>query len=70
MSTFPANPIVGDIYVKNNRSKDDMGHVFRSLAQVEACAPRLLPSGQADLAQAKAPYASCPSLRLQRRHAG
>ena len=27
------NPFWGDIYIKNKRSKDDMGHVMRSLAQ-------------------------------------
>jgi hypothetical protein len=46
------------VFVKNKRSKDDMGQIFRSLAQVEACAPRLDAAGQADLAQAKSLYTS------------
>jgi len=33
---IPDNPVWGDIYVKNKRSKDDMGHVLRALAQVDA----------------------------------
>jgi hypothetical protein len=52
------NPTFGDVYVKNKRSKDDMGQVFRSLAQIEACAPRLDAAGQADLAQTKSLYTS------------
>ncbi len=52
------NPTFGDIWVKNKRSKDDMGQVFRSIAQIEACAPRLDADGQADLAQMKALYAA------------
>jgi hypothetical protein len=27
---LPTNPTFGDIWIKNNRSKDDMGHIFRS----------------------------------------
>jgi hypothetical protein len=53
-----SNPTFGDVWVKNKRSKDDMGQVFRSIAQVEACAPRLDAAGQADLAQTKSLYAA------------
>jgi len=52
------NPTFGDVWIKNKRSKDDMGQVFRSLAQIQACAPRLDGAGQADLAQAMSLYAS------------
>jgi hypothetical protein len=48
---LPTNPTFGDIWIKNNRSKDDMGHVYRSIAQVQACAPRLDAAGQADVKQ-------------------
>jgi hypothetical protein len=47
----PNNPTLGDIYVKNKRSKDDVGHMLRAIAQVQACAPRLDAGGKADLAQ-------------------
>jgi hypothetical protein len=53
---LPANPTFGDVWIKNKRSKDDMGHVYRSLVQALACAPRLDASAQADLAQAKSLY--------------
>lgn len=55
---LPTNPTFGDIWIKNNRSKDDMGHVFRSIAQVQDCAPRLSPAAKADLAQMKDLYAT------------
>lgn len=51
-----SNPTFGDVWIKNKRSKDDMGQIFRSIAQIEACAPRLDAAGQADLAQTKALY--------------
>jgi len=47
----PTNPTFGSIYVKNKRSKDDIGHMLRSMAQVEACTPRLDSAGQAEIAQ-------------------
>lgn len=55
---LPGNPTFGDVWIKNKRSKDDMGHVFRSLAHADACTPRLDPAAQADLAETKATYAS------------
>jgi hypothetical protein len=55
---LPGNPTFGDLFVKNKRSKDDMGHMFRSLGQVQACGPRLDAAGQADLAQLKDIYAA------------
>jgi hypothetical protein len=54
---LPSNPTFGDIWIKNLRSKDDMGHVFRSMVQAGACTPRLDAAGQADLAQMNALYA-------------
>jgi hypothetical protein len=53
-----ANPTFGDVFIKNKRSKDDMGQIFRSIAQIQACVPRLDAAAQADLAQTKAMYAS------------
>lgn len=54
---FPTNPFFGDIYVKNRRSKDDMGHMLRAIAQSQACAPRLDADGQADMAELASLYA-------------
>ena len=52
------NPTFGDVFIKNKRSKDDMGQIYRSLAQVQACVPRLDAAGKADLAQTKGLYAA------------
>lgn len=35
------NPSWGDVYVKNTRSKDDMGHLMRAMALVDTCAGSL-----------------------------
>ncbi len=53
---LPNNPTFGDIYIKNKRSKDDMGHILRSIVQMQACAPRLDAAGKADLAEATSLY--------------
>ena len=55
---LPGNPTFGDIYIKNLRSKDDMGHVFRSMVQASACTPRLDAQGQADITQMTSLYAA------------
>ncbi|MFH1438038.1 MAG: hypothetical protein ABIJ56_20180 [Pseudomonadota bacterium] len=34
---IPDNPHWGDMWVKNKRSKDDIGHMFRAVAQVDTC---------------------------------
>ncbi|MFO0672638.1 MAG: hypothetical protein U0235_24000 [Polyangiaceae bacterium] len=54
---FPTNPFFGDIYVKNRRSKDDMGHMLRAIAQSEVCAPRMDADAQADMAELASLYA-------------
>ncbi len=38
---LPDNPSWGDLYVKNTRSKDDMGHLMRAMALVDTCAGSL-----------------------------
>jgi hypothetical protein len=53
---LPTNPSFGDIWIKNLRSKDDMGHVFRAMIQAQACGPRLDAAGQADFAQMMSLY--------------
>lgn len=55
---IPSNPTFGAIYVKNKRSKDDIGHMLRAVTQTGACAPRLDAPGQADLGQMATLYAS------------
>jgi hypothetical protein len=52
------NPTFGDIWIKNKRSKDDMGQVFRSIVQADACTLRLSADGQADMAQMRELYAA------------
>ncbi len=47
-STFvevATNPYWGDIWIKNNRSKDDIGHMLRAMAQVDSCAGQIKESG-------------------------
>lgn len=55
---IPNNPTFGDIYVKNKRSKDDIGHMLRAIVQSQTCAPRLSSDGQSDLAQTMSLYTS------------
>jgi hypothetical protein len=52
----PDNPTLGDIWVKNRRSKDDIGHMLRAMTQAQACAPRVSPDVAADLAQTVSLY--------------
>jgi hypothetical protein len=37
----PQNPHWGNIWIKNKRSKDCLGHMFRAMGQMESCAARL-----------------------------
>lgn len=55
---LPTNPTFGDIWIKNKRSKDDIGHMLRSLEQSRACAPRLDAAVQADIDQTVTRYKS------------
>ncbi len=53
------NPIWGDEWVKNKRSKDDIGHMFRAVAQIDACDGTFKESGaQDDLVQLRKLYQS------------
>ena len=53
------NPIWGDEWVKNKRSKDDIGHMFRALAQIDACdATFTEPGAEDDLVQLRKLYQS------------
>ncbi len=52
-----SNPIWGDEWVKNKRSKDDIGHMFRALAQIDACDGTFTePGAQDDLVQLRKLY--------------
>lgn len=53
---LPDNPHWGELWVKNKRSKDDLGHMIRALAQLEACAPILSAEGRRDLDEVLARY--------------
>lgn len=53
---LPANPHWGDLYVKNKRSKDDIGHMLRAIASLEDCAPTFSAATTADFLAMKAAY--------------
>lgn len=42
------NPIWGDEWVKNKRSKDDIGHMFRAVAQLDTCDGTFTEAGAQD----------------------
>lgn len=44
----PTNPTWGDLYVQAQRSKDDMGHIMRGVALLDACDGMLAESGADD----------------------
>lgn len=43
-----ANPDWGDVWIKNKRSKDDIGHMLRAVAQLGSCAPGFAEPDAAD----------------------
>jgi hypothetical protein len=52
------NPQWGDVWIKNNRSKDDIGHMLRALDTLEDCVGGLGPDAKADIAATRAGYAA------------
>jgi hypothetical protein len=46
---LPNNPSWGDLWVKNKRSKDDIGHMLRAVAQLDTCDGLLDADAQAEL---------------------
>jgi hypothetical protein len=50
------NPQWGDVWIKNNRSKDDVGHMLRAMGTLEDCASTLGPDANADIAATRAGY--------------
>jgi hypothetical protein len=55
---IPQNTHWGDLWVKNKRSKDDLGHMFRAMAQVEACTGRVSTDADQSLTQMRQLYAA------------
>lgn len=55
---LPDNPTWGDIWVKNKRSKDDIGHMVRSIGQITACEPLIAGDDLSDLLTMRELYAS------------
>jgi hypothetical protein len=55
---LPTNPVWGDIYIKNNRSKDDIGHMLRAIGTLEDCGVNFDASTAADIAEMKGNYAA------------
>ncbi|MBZ0117006.1 MAG: hypothetical protein K8H88_08435, partial [Sandaracinaceae bacterium] len=45
---LPDNPLWPDLWVKNTRSKDDMGHEMRAVALLDACDGRFTEAGAQD----------------------
>ncbi len=55
----PSNPAWGDVWIKNKRSKDDIGHMLRAVAQTSACMSlESEPELAADFAELRARYAA------------
>lgn len=53
----PDNPTWGDLWIQNQRSKDDMGHILRGVAALEACDGTFTePGAQQDLVQMRLLY--------------
>ncbi len=54
---LPDNPTWGDLWIQNPRSKDDMGHIMRGVAALDACDGMLTePGAQQDLVQMRQLY--------------
>ncbi len=54
---LPNNPSWGDLYVQAQRSKDDMGHVMRGVAAIDACDGMLTETGaQGDIVEVRRLY--------------
>jgi hypothetical protein len=54
---LPDNPDWPDLYVKNRRSKDDMGHLLRTVALMDACGGHFTEAGaEEDLAEMRRLY--------------
>ncbi len=58
---IPHNPYFGDIWLKNNRSVDDIGHMIRAIAQIQACRNAFDEEAKADLDQMNALYTTWAS---------
>lgn len=55
---IPGNPYFGDLWVKNNRSIDDIGQMIRGMSQVQVCHQIFSPEVQTDLEQMNQLYAN------------
>ncbi|MBI5532276.1 MAG: hypothetical protein HY898_06160 [Deltaproteobacteria bacterium] len=55
---LPDNPTWGDLWIKNKRSKDDIGHMFRAIGQIQPCASQLGAQGAKELDDMRELYAS------------
>lgn len=55
----PSNPDWGDVWIKNKRSKDDVGHMLRAVAQLGACSSSFVdPEAAADFEEVRTLYAA------------
>jgi hypothetical protein len=53
---LPTNPSWGDVWIKNKRSKDDIGHMLRAIGTLEDCAGGFSAATRTDLAELRANY--------------
>ena len=53
---LPTNPHWGDLYIKNKRSKDDIGHMLRAIATLDDCASGFTTDTHADDLAMRASY--------------
>ncbi len=53
---IPDNPTFGDVWVKNKRSKDDLGHMLRAICQTDSCAGSLGSEADADFTELRKLY--------------
>ncbi len=54
----PENPHWGDVWIKNKRSKDDIGHMLRAISQLGACAPSFDAETHADFVAMRELYSA------------
>jgi hypothetical protein len=55
----PENPDWGDVWIKNKRSKDDLGHMLRAIGQLGSCAQGFADEDAlADFAELRSTYAA------------
>ena len=55
---LPTNPYWGDIYIKNKRSKDDIGHMLRAIGTLKDCEGGFDAATRADIDEVRTNYSA------------